>query len=125
MPATLRTLDYVILLCDNLLDMQAFYHDRLGLPLERAWDDWVELRAGAVLLALRPRGRTYDGARVSAGAGVQLAFRVAPGEVEQWHLELAAHGVEVLAPPEDHAYGHRTLFVRDPEGNVVEAYADI
>lgn len=35
MPATLHTLDYVILLCQDLAPMKAFYHDVLGLPVER------------------------------------------------------------------------------------------
>jgi glyoxylase I family protein len=125
MPDALRTLDYVILLCDDLARMRAFYHGVLGLPVERDWDEWVELRAGAVLLALRPRGRPYDGPRSSPGAGVQLACRVPPAAVAAWHRTLAAQGVTVLEAPQDHDYGHRTVFVHDPEGNVVEVYADI
>jgi catechol 2,3-dioxygenase-like lactoylglutathione lyase family enzyme len=125
MPGTLQQLCYVILLCDDLPLMRAFYQEVLGLPLHRDWDGWLELRAGDVLLALRPRGRPYDGPRSSPGAGVQLAFCVAPDEVAAWWQTLAASGVEILVPPQDHAYGHRTLFVRDPEGNVVEVYAEI
>jgi catechol 2,3-dioxygenase-like lactoylglutathione lyase family enzyme len=124
-PDSIRTLDYVILLCDNLAAMRAFYEQRLGLPVVRDWENWLELGAGAVRLTLRPRGRPYDGPRVSPGAGVQLAFRVPPGEVAAWQAALEAAGVEVLEGARDQAYGHRTLFVRDPEGNVVEIYADI
>jgi catechol 2,3-dioxygenase-like lactoylglutathione lyase family enzyme len=28
-------------------------------------------------------------------------------------------------PPTDQPWGHRTLFFRDPDGNVLEIYADI
>lgn len=31
----------------------------------------------------------------------------------------------MLEPPRDHEYGHRTLFFKDPEGNILEIYADI
>jgi catechol 2,3-dioxygenase-like lactoylglutathione lyase family enzyme len=51
----------VILLCDDLQRMRAFYHGALGLRIERDWDGWLELRVGAVLLTLRSRGRPYDG----------------------------------------------------------------
>ena len=118
-------LDYVILLCDDLARMKAFYHDALGFPIERDWDDWIEMRAGAVLLTIRIRGRSYDGQKVPGAAGVQLAFRVSPTEVDACYEELLELEVEVLEAPRDQDYGHRTLFFRDPEGNILEVYAEI
>ena len=121
----LHTLDYVILLCDDLASMKAFYQDVLGLAIERDWQDWVEMRLGAVLLTLRRRGRPYDGPALQGSAGVQLAFRVTPHEVETWYAELLKKQLEILEPPRDREYGHRTLFFKDPEGNILEIYADI
>ncbi|HEX5808562.1 MAG TPA: VOC family protein [Anaerolineales bacterium] len=121
----LRTLDYVVLLCENLERMRAFYHETLGFSIERNWEDWIELRAGAVLLTLRPRGRPYDGPKQLDAAGVQLAFRVEPGEVYACHNELLDRQVQILEPPRDQDYGHRTLFFRDPEGNIIEIYAEL
>ena len=121
----LYTLNYVILLCEELAPMKAFYHEVLGLPIERDWEGWVELRIGAVLLTLRPRGRPYDGPGTTASAGVQLAFRVEPPEVETWYTVLLQKQVEIFEPPRDQDYGHRTLFFKDPEGNILEIYAEI
>lgn len=121
----LHTLDYVILLCEDLAAMKAFYHEVLGFPVERDWEAWVELHAGAVLLTLRQRGRPYDGAIPRGAAGVQLAFRVPPSEVVRWYSELLEKNVEILEPPRDWEYGHRTLFFKDPDGNILEIYADI
>ncbi len=121
----LHTLDYVILLCEDVATMKSFYHEVLGFPIERDWEDWIELRAAAVLLTLRKRGRPYDGPIPQGSAGVQLAFRVAPSEVERWYFELLEKKVEILEPPRDRDYGHRTLFFKDPEGNILEIYADI
>ena len=98
-----RTLDYVILLCEDIARMKAFYHETLGFPIERDWDDWIEMRVGAVLLTLRKRGRPYDGEKSLHSAGVQLAFRVAPREVDQCYAELLHMQVEILEPPRDHA----------------------
>jgi glyoxylase I family protein len=105
--------------------MKAFYHETLGFPIERDWDDWIEMRAGAILLTLRKRGRPYDGSKHPYSASVQLAFRVAPPEVDQCYAELLHMQVEILEPPRDQDYGHRTLFFKDPEGNILEIYADI
>jgi catechol 2,3-dioxygenase-like lactoylglutathione lyase family enzyme len=84
---SLQTLDYVILLCEDIALMKVFYHEVLGFPIERDWEDWIEMRVGTVLLTLRRRGRPYDGQapRGSTVAGVQLAFRVAAHEVDEWH----------------------------------------
>lgn len=120
----IRHLDYVILLCDDLPKMRQFYHEVMGFPFYRDWETWVEMRVGSVLLTLRQRGRPYDGPP-APGASVQLAFRVTPEEVQGCYEELKAKGVRILDPVTDHEWGHRTLFFADPEGNVLEIYADI
>jgi len=56
---------------------------------------------------------------------LQLAFRVAPGEVASCGAALRERGVEIISGPTDQPWGHRTLFFRDPDGNVLEIYADI
>jgi len=33
--------------------------------------------------------------------------------------------VDIVDPPRDQAFGHLTYFLRDPEGNVLEIYAEI
>lgn len=77
---------------------------------------------------LRPRGRWLgwdDGALPERSACVQLAFRVDHPAVDRWHDHLRRAGVEVIEGPRDQDFGHRTLFVRDPDGNVVEVFAEI
>jgi catechol 2,3-dioxygenase-like lactoylglutathione lyase family enzyme len=56
---------------------------------------------------------------------VQLAFRVAPGEIATCAAVLQERGVAIVSGPTDQPFGHRTLFFRDPDGNVLEIYAEI
>ena len=121
----IRNLDYVIILCEDILLMKAFYHKVLDFEIHRANAEWIEMKVGSVLLTLRKRGRSYDGGKLPDSAGLQLAFRVAPAEVEACYKELLLKQVEILDPPRDTDYGHRTLFFKDPEGNILEIYADI
>ena len=121
----IRNLDYVILLCEEIPRMRTFYHEVMGFQIYRANAEWVEMKVGATLLTLRNRGRPYDGAKLPDSAGIQLAFRVTPAEVDECHQELIKKQVDILDPPRDTEYGHRTLFFRDPEGNILEIYADI
>ncbi|MEM7340354.1 MAG: VOC family protein [Actinomycetota bacterium] len=124
----LRSLDYTMLLCVDLAAMRAFYVDVLGLPVQREISGrYLELRVGAATLALRLRSRPYDGpARTEPGAAVQLAFRVPPADVDAAASQLVERGVELLEPVHDLTdFGHRVLFVADPEQNVIEIYAEI
>jgi lactoylglutathione lyase len=125
MLGAIRNIDYVVLLCDDVGRMKRFYHEILGFPVYRDWPDWVEMQVGGVLLTLRPRGRAYDGAKAPGSAGVQLAFRVAPSEVDSCYRELVARQVQILEEPRVQDYGHRTLFFKDPDGNILEIYADV
>jgi lactoylglutathione lyase len=125
MLTNIRNLDYVVLLCEDLNRMRVFYHETMGFPIYRDLDGWLELQVGGVLLTLRRRGRSYDGHKLPDSASVQLAFRVAPKEVSGCYAELVRKQVDILEPPHDQDYGHRTLFFKDPEGNVLEIYADI
>lgn len=85
----LTSLDYVILPCEDLARMKAFYHETPGFSIQRDWDDWIEMRAGPVLLTLRRRGRPYDGAVFPGSASVQLAFRVTLLEVDARYADIS------------------------------------
>src|SRR3954447_5073289 len=97
---SIRNLDYVVLLCDDILAMKQFYHEIMGFPIYRDWGSWIEMRVGSVLLALRNRGRPYDGPSFQPhSAAVHLEFRVAPAEVDTCYTELSEYGVEIVEPP--------------------------
>ncbi|MCH2662588.1 VOC family protein, partial [bacterium] len=83
-------------------------------------------QAGAGKLSRRRRTRGYDGQGTrSELPGVQLAFLVAPDEVARCYEQLVAKSVEILEPPTDQPRGHRTVYFADPEGNMLELYAEI
>lgn len=126
MLTAVKQLTYVILLCEDLERMKAFYTDLLPFTVETDLPTAVALRAGPVLLGLRKRTRDYDGRGVRPDVpGVQLAFLVEPDEVAVCYEQLKAQGVMILEPPTDQPRGHRTVYFADPEGNVLEVYAEI
>ena len=128
--SSIRNIDYVVLLCGHMEKTRAFYRDVMKFPLETDQKNWVSFRVGSGLLTLRPRGPLgtwhNDGPAVAGSASVQLAFRVPLPEVDACHKELLAKGVEIASPPTElPAWRHRTLFFRDPEGNLIEIYAEL
>lgn len=129
---SIRNLDYVILLCNDVPRMKNFYNQILGFPIYMETPFWIEMRVGSVLLTIAQRGRPFDGPPIpDNSAAVQLAFRVTPEEVQSCYEELKEKNVEILQEPQIinkmfwQYWKHLTLFFKDPEGNVLEIYADI
>jgi catechol 2,3-dioxygenase-like lactoylglutathione lyase family enzyme len=126
MLTSVQQLTYAIVLCDDMERMKAFYRDLFAFPVDSESETSLAFRAGSVLLALRQRTRDYDGQGVRTELpGVQLAFLVSPAEVDQCYDQLVAKGVPILDPPTDQPRGHRTVYFADPEGNILEVYAEI
>ena len=125
--ATIRQLDYTVIFARDMARMRRFYEHVLAFKIRRELGaSWIEYTVGSNILALTERGLLFDDAPTPPGAlSLQLAFRVAPGDVDRCADELRRHGVDLHATPQDQPWGHRTLFFRDPDGNVLEIYADI
>jgi len=126
MLTSVQQLSYVIILCDNINRMKTFYRDLFSFTVDSETDESLALRVGSVLLGLRKRMRNYDGRSGGPESpGLQLAFLVSPAEVDECYQTLMDRGVQILDPPTDQPRGHRTVYFADPEGNILEVYAEI
>ncbi len=123
----IRSIDYTVILVRDMAAMRAFYGDILRFSLLRELSPgWIEYQIGGNILALSRPHRTAKDAPTPAGsAALQLAFKVAAPDVDRCADELLRHGVDLLEPPTDQPFGHRTLFFRDPDGNLLEVFAEI
>ncbi len=108
------------------LDRSAtFYRERLRMAEVTRWKDdrpgvWVRLGPNEVL-GLWPgssggAGVGIHGAR--GGAHVHFAVYVEPGTLEQWRKQLDGGGLPVEGPVQFDS--GQSLFLTDPDGNVVE-----
>jgi lactoylglutathione lyase len=130
--SSIRNLDYVVLICNDLPPMKHFYQNVMGFAIHLETDSWIEMRVGSMLLTLSTRARPFVGPSFSKdSSSVQLAFRVAPDEVQSCFEELREKRVQIVQAPQvidkrvwKH-WKHRTLFFKDPEGNLLEIYAEI
>jgi catechol 2,3-dioxygenase-like lactoylglutathione lyase family enzyme len=123
----IRAIDYTVIFVRDMSGMRRFYEEILGFSLLRELSPrWIEYRVGDNTLALALPGLTgADAPTPNGSASLQLAFKVSGAEVDQCADELVRQGVKLLSPPTDQVFGHRTLFFRDPDGNLLEVFADI
>jgi catechol 2,3-dioxygenase-like lactoylglutathione lyase family enzyme len=123
----IRAIDYTVIFVRDMAAMRHFYENVMHFPLTRELSaNWFEYQIGSNTLALaRPGMIPKDVPTQQGSASLQLAFRVPPSDVDRCASELAQHDVIVVSPPTDRPFGHRTLFFRDPDGNLLEIYAEI
>jgi catechol 2,3-dioxygenase-like lactoylglutathione lyase family enzyme len=123
----IRAIDYTVIFVRDMAAMRRFYEDVLGFPMVRELSPrWREYQVGGNTLALAvPSLSGNDAPTPNGSAALQLAFKVSPPEVDQCADELVKQGIALVWPPTNQAFGHRTLFFRDPDGNLLEVYAEI
>jgi catechol-2,3-dioxygenase len=104
----------------DLPRLERFYAHGFGLEVLAREGDRVWLAAGAnARLGLwRPGAKEYGD---RGGRHVHFAFSAAPGGLDAVAERLRAYGAEVRGP-QRHDGGDRSLYVSDPEGNVVEVW---
>lgn len=125
----IRGIDHVVLRVADLERSLRFYCGALGCAVERRADalGLVQLRAGAALVDLvpldSPLGRAGGAGAAAEGRNLDhFAVALAAFDEAAIRAHLAAHGVE----PGDVALRYGALgmgpsmYVRDPDGNVVE-----
>lgn len=123
----IRAVDYTVIFVRDMAAMRRFYEQVLGFVVAQELSPgWIEYRLGANTLALaRPSRTAADPPPPPGSAALQLAFKVPAPEVDRCADELRARGIALLEPPTDQRFGHRTLFFRDPDGNLLEIFGDI
>jgi catechol-2,3-dioxygenase len=100
--------------------LERFYRAGFGLEVLAREDDRIWLAAGQrARLGLWTPGEKEFGDE--GGAHVHFAFSAAPGRLDEIARRLREHGADVRGP-EEHPGGDRSLYVADPEGNVVEVW---
>lgn len=125
----IREIDHLVLRVVDIDRMLRFYCEALGCTIERRVDSigLVQLRAGRSLLDLVPvdgeLGRAGGAAPGKQGRNLDhFCFRLESFDEGAIRNQLAAHGVAAGAV--ESRYGAEgkgpSLYVTDPEGNVVE-----
>lgn len=108
----LTGLEQLFLEVNNLTESVEFYVERLGFTLEALAETseppLATLLAGRLRITLAQQPLTM----ARRGRGVHFLFGVT--DVDLYHRELAARGLD-LAPPTDEGWGGRFITLEDPD----------
>jgi catechol-2,3-dioxygenase len=100
--------------------LERFYTGAFGLEVLTREDGRIWLAAGRhTRLGVWAPGEKEFGDQ--GGRHVHFAFSAAPGRLDALCDRLRGHGAGVRGPVE-HPGGDRSIYVEDPEGNVVEVW---
>ena len=122
----MRGLLELVLEVDDLDRSLAFYRDLLQLPEVARWPAprvgaWLSIGRNAVLGLWPPSsgGREVAIFGSRGGSHVHFAIYVEPGSLEMWRRRIEEGGLKVHGPVE-FTSDNRSLFVADPDRNIVE-----
>jgi catechol 2,3-dioxygenase-like lactoylglutathione lyase family enzyme len=120
----------VTILTDDVPSMKGFYRDILGFEVKEDLGNYVEFVNEGVRFAVCTRDVMHEGTshpsyrEPSAGQAFELAFPLdSPEEVDRAYEEIVSKGATPVKGPEMMAWGRRTAFFADPEGNIHELYS--
>ena len=112
-----------VLYAEDLAAAERFYRDAVGLQVIGRGDLAVVLRCGdGVLLIFDPRKSGAAGREVPShgtSGAAHIAFTAKPEDLSAWRKQLHEAGVSIEQEM-DWEEGGRSIYFRDPAGNVVE-----
>jgi catechol 2,3-dioxygenase-like lactoylglutathione lyase family enzyme len=115
---------HTCLITDNVNQLVQFYEPILRVKAQRSGEDYVEFRTGAGVLAVfsaTAQERYIPGSTVAAGnKSAILEFEVA--DVDAEFVRLQSLVKTWVKPPTTQPWGTRSLYFRDPDGNLIDFY---
>lgn len=109
---------------DRLVD---FYSQILRVPAQRAGKEYAEFHTGVGVIAIFSADAQEKyiphSAEPASNKGVVLEFRVS--DVDQEYARLKPIVKQWVKPPTDQPWGTRSIYFRDPDGNLVDFFAPL
>jgi catechol 2,3-dioxygenase-like lactoylglutathione lyase family enzyme len=120
-------LTHACLITRNLAGLRDFYREVLQVEPKVYQEDYIEFpTAGAILSLYKQESmdKTVPGAmKAQANKSLMLEFEVADVDREYARLKQSRLVTDWVMPPTTFPWGNRSIYFRDPEGNMVNLYS--
>jgi catechol 2,3-dioxygenase-like lactoylglutathione lyase family enzyme len=122
----LMILTHSCIVTDNIDELRAFY--RAVLEIEpRTSDGYAEFPTDGGALSLWSREQAEQEApgafRSGANRSIMLEFEVADADAQ--YARLQSMDIDWVKPPSTQAWGNRSIYFRDPDGNLINVYSRV
>ena len=121
------TLTHACVITDDVVRLSEFYTQILRTEPSRAHDDYVEFSTprGALSLYSTAKLEPYaPGATLArSNRSVMLEFEV--DDVDAEFARLQSLPIDWVKPPSTQPWGNRSIYLRDPDGNLVNLYTRV
>jgi len=116
-------LDHIVLTTARTRECIDFYTRVLGMRLERFGEGRMALKFGEQKINLHEKGREFEPKATAPAPGALDFCFIASLPLDQVMARLAAAGIPLVEGPvmkTGACYPIRSVYVRDPDGNLVE-----
>jgi catechol 2,3-dioxygenase-like lactoylglutathione lyase family enzyme len=118
---------HTCLVTDDVNRLVAFYEPVLALKAQRSGEDYAEFHTGvgvlAVFSAVAQEKYIPGSAESAKNKSAILEFQVA--DVDKEYTRLQGLVKIWVKPPSTQPWGTRSIYFRDPDGNLVDFYAPV
>lgn len=100
-----------------------FLTEHFNYKVQMSSDGFTSLRhpdGGSNIIFLRTGLQTFKPPEAAGSAGDGLLLVLVVMDLDGYHRELEARGVDVVTPPETEGWGERFAQYRDPNGLIVQ-----
>lgn len=126
MPGDVKTLRSICLITADLPRLRAFYRAVLDLTPEGddAFTSFALPGATLALFGEADLERMAAGSTIGIGRGASI-LEIEVGDVDAEHGRLTALDVVIVKPPTTQPWGSRSVWFRDPDGNLINFFAHV
>jgi catechol 2,3-dioxygenase-like lactoylglutathione lyase family enzyme len=120
-------LTHSCIITGNIEGLREFYKDVLQIEPQIYGDSYVEFPTEGGILSLFSLEGHEDlapgSARPAANQSLELEFQVADVDVEYDRMQ--GMEIEWVKPPTTQPWGNRSIYFRDPDGNLINFYTRV